>query len=104
MSAYSDMILDAHRELIADGAGSDITAGAVTRAAILSPAEMSEELRKSGLMLQITQTAALERAFFVALGIEDRSEVTVDGQQLKVMLIKKEPADPIVVLHLKPER
>lgn len=103
MSEVSEMLLDAHRELIADGHGCDVVTASGTRKAILTPAVMSEALRKAGQMLQISQTCEMETAFATALGIVDRTVITIAGQGMRVMVIEGEPADPLLLFHLKVE-
>jgi hypothetical protein len=107
MSEFSDafdevftVLADTHEQRVT------IVCGGVSKSGIFGPFVKTRELRDSGYREEATNTASLQRADFVALGIDDRSVLLIGTAQerCKVIRIEDDPADPIVLVHVRKER
>lgn len=106
MSEFTDGFDEVY-DILADatcGQESAITCGTVTKGGILGPFIQTKAARNSGYVSDATNTAAIKRANFVALGISDRSVLKIGARVMKVIRIEDDDCDTIVLVHLNPER
>jgi hypothetical protein len=109
MTDFRDMLSAGFGECLTVMGGSTLTVGSNTAACIVSPLQISKDLRDSGYLSECTTTVELTRANAVALGVADmdttaRPPCSIGAKPFKVRLIEDDPDDPMIRIHLSPVR